>query len=104
MNSRTVRRNRKSNTAYWRCSRPINYFRLGNPVMPVRPFTPRPEDPDCKPKEQRPADAAEKAFLIHPLIPALHAAGAGWFVTWEHGGTTPHVFAVRLLYFAGRPT
>ena len=31
-------------------------------------------------------------------------ARAGWLNTCEHGCSTPHVFAVRLLYFAGRPT
>lgn len=36
--------------------------------------------------------------------PRAARLGAGWLNTCEHGCSTPHVFAVRLLYFAGRPT
>ena len=51
-----------------------------------------------------PTSAAATSPCITGMYDAARPAGAVWFVTCAHGCSTPHVFAVRLLYFAGRPT
>jgi hypothetical protein len=57
----------------------------------------------CSPDQGDQSPHQRTLRFAHHTAPA-HPAGAGWFVTCEHGCSTPHVFAVRLLYSAGRPT